>query len=91
MFEKRFTNKFLTDDPSENVLLASTFDTLQCLTDRVQMRSNTFGTHSTSNQGAPKTIIDLPPPTHQILNLTLEHGVHADDEGSGRAQHLQQP
>lgn len=29
--------------------------------------------------------------THQILNFTLKHGVHSDDEGSGRAQHLQQP
>lgn len=29
--------------------------------------------------------------THQILNLTLKHGVHADDEGSGWTQHLQQP
>lgn len=29
--------------------------------------------------------------THQILNLTLKHGVHANDEGSGRTQHLQQP
>lgn len=29
--------------------------------------------------------------THQILDFTLKHGVHSDDEGSGRAQHLQQP
>lgn len=28
--------------------------------------------------------------THQIQDFTLKHGVHSNDEGSGRAQHFQE-
>lgn len=34
--------------------------------------------------------LSVKPWAHQLLDLALEHGVHSDDKGRRRAQHLQQ-